>query len=242
VTQSQKEWRRPDVILSTAQRAWAFVVDNVQTVVLAGGAALLIVVGVTVWSYFSDKHAGQATLALGKVLSTYERPIVAAPAPDGGPEDPPFPTAIARCDAVLASLDQLDRKHGGSGAAAAGRLVRAGCLLDAGRDDEATKAYRAYLDESRIDDASRFLAHEGLGYALERKGKFKEALAEFSGMATGEKAPNRDRAMWHEARLLEREGKPREASALYRKILDEFPTTPLRDDIAARSGALDDEK
>ena len=49
-------------------------------------------------------------------------------------------------------------------------LVRGGLLLDLGRADEAQAIYEKLL-AGRLDARLRFLAHEGLGYALRTKGQ-----------------------------------------------------------------------
>jgi tetratricopeptide (TPR) repeat protein len=173
---------------------------------------------------------------LAEALETYKKPVQIS-VTDGGTPGEQFRSSQERCESVLSSLDRLDKEYEGSDPARSGVLVRAGCLLESGRAEEAVQAYREYLAASSSKDPYRFLVYEGLGYALESQGKFTEALAEFRLMAP-EGSPLRDRAMWHEARLLERQGKKKEAGALYDQILEKFPTTQLRDQIVTRSGAL----
>jgi tetratricopeptide (TPR) repeat protein len=235
---SRKDLKRPDEFITLTHRAWAFLQDNARYAVLVGAGAGTILAVVAAWTYFSDKRAGGATAELGQILDRYARPIVVGPAPDGGTAEPEFRSLKERCDAVLSDLDKLTKDYAGSPVAGAGALLRASCLLDAGRDDDAIKAYRAYLGAADGSDPYRFLAHEGLGYAYEHQRKWKEATDEFRGMAP-EGSSYRDRAMWHEARLLERQGRKDEARALYGQILEKFPSTRLRDEIATRLGALD---
>ena len=237
---SRKELRRPDDFITLVQRVGAFVQSHAERVALIGVGAFMVVAAVIVWGHFADQRTGAATALLGQALEKQAKGIVAAPSADGGATSDDFHSARERCTVVLGQLDKLDKEYSGSDAAQAGAIVRAACLLDAGRDEEAEKAYRAYLADASADDPVRFLAYEGLGYALERKGKFQEATAEFRGMAREEGSPYRDRAMWHEARMLERLGKPKDALQMYRQILEKFPATTLRDEISTRAGALED--
>jgi tetratricopeptide (TPR) repeat protein len=237
-TTPRKEAQRPDDFMTLVLRGWDFVVKHAAQVALAGGGAFAVVAAGIVWQHLADRGRGDATALLGLALEQQQKPIVAAVA-DGGVEVDNFRSAEERCASVLGRLDKLDQSHPGSPAAAAASILRAGCLLDAGRSEEAQKAYRAYLEESPSDDPIRPFAYEGLGYALERGGKFQDALAEFRRMAFEEASPYRDRAQWHEARMLERLGKAKEAVAAYRAILEKFPATTMRDEIAARIAALD---
>ena len=88
----------------------------------------------------------------------------------------------------------------------------------------------------------RFLAHEGLGYAYEKKGKLAEAQATFAklgGDAASLGGFYKDRARYHEARLAELQGNPGEAARIYHEVLDKNPTTSLRDEISNRLALLE---
>ena len=109
-------------------------------------------------------------------------------------------------------------------------------LLDLGRADEAQGVYEKLLS-GKLDPRLRFLAHEGLGYALEKKGKLSEAQATFAklgGDAASLGGFYKDRARYHEARLTELQGNPTEAARIYHEVLDKNPTTSLRDEISNR--------
>ena len=68
--------------------------------------------------------------------------------------------------------------------------MRGSLLLDLGRADEAQAIYEKLL-AGKLDARLKFLAHEGLGYALERKGKLAEAQATFAKLGDDAAAPGR---------------------------------------------------
>lgn len=73
------------------------------------------------------------------------------------------------------------------------------------------------LLSGKLDPRLKFLAHEGLGYALEKKGKLSEAQATFAklgGDAASLGGFYKDRARYHEARLTELQGNPTEAARI----------------------------
>lgn len=233
---TRKELKQPDQFISFTRRAWGYLQKHIVPMVALGSAVLLVAVIGVIWSHFAMARAGRATAVLAEALDTHAKPVQVSET-DEETSGEQFRSVQERCERVLSSLGRLDKEHEGSDPARAGALVRAGCLLDSGKAEEAVRAYREYLAGSSSQDPFRFLAYEGLGYALESQGKYSEALAEFRLMAP-EGSPLRDRAMWHEARLLERQGKKKEARTLYEQILEKFPTTELRDQIVTRSGAL----
>ena len=119
--------------------------------------------------------------------------------------------------------------------------MRGGLLLDLGRADEAQAIYEKLL-AGRLDARLRFLAHEGLGYALERKGKLAEAQATFAKLGTDAASLGgfyKDRARYHEARLAELQGNPAEATRIYHEVLEKNPTTSLREEISSRLALLE---
>jgi tetratricopeptide (TPR) repeat protein len=249
---ARKRWTRkalkePDKFLSLSQRAWEFVRGHVKVVGLALLGAALVLGAVAVAASLSGRSDAAATSLLSEALEAAYTPV-RGPTDQGPAESDPdnpeadktarFASVKERAEAVLGKLDALDRQHGSSDAAGAGRALRAGTLADLGRMDEAEKAWRALIAFTEPDDPLRVLAREGLGYVYEARGQLDKAAAEFREIAPSETSPMRDRATWHEARILERMGKKAAARKAYEQILLKNPLTALREEIHGRLAAL----
>ena len=93
-----------------------------------------------------------------------------------------------------------------------------------------------------LDQRLWFLAQEGLAYAQESSGQIDKAIESFGPLAERAKAPDnfmRDRALFNQARLLERKGARKDAEKVYREILTELPQSALKDEINDRLAVLE---
>ena len=120
--------------------------------------------------------------------------------------------------------------------------MRGSLLLDLGRADEAQAIYEKLL-AGKLDARLKFLAHEGLGYALRATREARGGAGDVR--QAGRRTPAslggfyKDRARYHEARLAELQGNPAEATRIYHEVLDKNPTTSLRDEISNRLAVLE---
>ncbi|HEY0137979.1 MAG TPA: tetratricopeptide repeat protein [Nannocystis sp.] len=192
--------------------------------VLAVGA---IVVAVVMYSRGQQASAA-ATRLLGEA-ATYE-----ARAEVGDPElllgkskrRPPAPVVkdeAERAAAVDKALAELMAQAGGTAAAQDGTLMMAARLMRDGKFPEAEAAYRQFLDAAGAGHPLRWAAREGLGFAREAQNDLDSALAEFKTLAGEKGVFYRDMGLWHQGRVLERQGKTDEALAIYRQYIAEFP-------------------
>jgi tetratricopeptide (TPR) repeat protein len=248
---SRKELRRPDEFVTFWSRVGRWFAERARALAL-GAAALAVVVG-GIWGYstFAEGRTERASQRLSTIVRTYHAPLKTeapagaaageTPVPPQVPDDedvPRFKTEQERREALLKELETFQRDYGGSRVAREAELTRAGVFYDLGRYDEAAQVYTRLLAQSGADERVRLLAREGRGLALEAKGNFDAALQDFRKLQT--EAPfYQDRALYGEARLLERKGDRAGAVKLYRQILEKSPATPLRDEINNRLAALE---
>jgi hypothetical protein len=253
-SKERKDLKHPDEFVSfwthAAERANKLATEY-RRAILAGSTALLtVIVGVVIFSNISERRATTASDALARVgrIATGELRPEGTPAanPDGTPlpDDglPHFKTDKERAEAALKELDAFIAMSGNP-LRTEGKLQRGPLLLSLGRAPEAVSAYQEILS-GRVDDRLRFLADEGLGYALEAKGDLPGAQAAFEKLSSdaaafGNTGFYKDRAAFHKARIAEVRGNAEDAKKLYREVLDKNTTTSLRDEITNRLAVLE---
>jgi tetratricopeptide (TPR) repeat protein len=241
---SKKELKQPDQFVGFWQIASArlgrFAAKNAKVLVVSISALATVAVGMVVLSTVAEGRAARASAALEHVQQIAGADLAPAGSPLKTDNIPRYPTEKERLEGALAALDGHFKSPRGPLADEAA-LVRGGLLLDLGRADEAQAIYEKLL-AGRLDPRLRFLAHEGLGYALERKGKLAEAQSTFAKLGTDATSLGdfyKDRARYHEARLAELQGNPAEATRIYHEVLDKNPTTSLREEISSRLALLE---
>jgi tetratricopeptide (TPR) repeat protein len=241
---TKKELKQPDQFVGFWQLAGARVgrwaAQNAKVLVISISALATLAVGSVVLTWVEEGRAAKASAALDRVEKIQAAELTASGiAPKNDPV-PRFATEKERSEAALAALEAHFKPNKGPLAPEA-QLIRGSMLLDLGRADEAQGVYEKLLS-GKLDPRLKFLAHEGLGYALEKKGKLSEAQATFAklgGDAASLGGFYKDRARYHEARLTELQGNPTEAARIYHEVLDKNPTTSLRDEISNRLASLE---
>ena len=251
---SRKELRQPDEFVSfwnrAGEQATRFATERRSTLLIGTTMLATVGVGLIVFSSLSERHAKTATQALTRIehIATADlRPDGTPPtSPDGTPPPddglPHFKTEKERAEAALKELDAF-LADGGKPLVPEARLERGALLLSLGRAPEAITTYEELLS-GKLDDRLRFLAREGLGYAQQVKGDLDAASATFDKLSDdaavfGDSGFYKDRAGFHKAQIAELRGNAADAKRLYKEVLDQNPTTSLREEISNRLAVLE---
>ena len=196
-------------------------------VVVGVVVAIAAVVAVVVFYSQGQKSVAAATHLLAEA-ATYEaraevgdKELLA-----GKSKHPPSPVVkdeAERAAAVDKALAQLAAQAPGSAVQLDGLLLSAARLMREGKHAEAEQQYRRFIDDAGAGHPLRWAAREGLAFAREAQDDLEGALAEFRTLAGEKGVFYRDMGLWHQGRVLERQGKKDEALAIYRQYIAEYP-------------------
>jgi len=197
-------------------------------VLIAGVLVIATIVGVIVFYSQQQKGSAVATRLLAEAAAYESRAEVGDPQLLLGKSGRPPPSPVvkdeaARAAAVDKALQELASQAPGSAAEVDGILLAAGRLMRDGKAAEAQAEYRRFLDKAAAGHPLRWAAREGLAFGVEAQGDLDAALAEFKTLAGEKGVFYRDMALWHQGRVLERQGKTAEALEIYRQYISEFP-------------------
>jgi tetratricopeptide (TPR) repeat protein len=239
----RKQLKSPDQFVSFWSRVAMFISARHRVVIAA--AAAVLVLALVIWGATAalTRRAVRASVDFARIERIASADLLpatgTAPTTDDGL--PHFKTEQERLEAALKESDSFIASHGGSRLKDEAQLLKAKYLLALGKAGDALPVYQGLLRGS-IDDRLRFLAEEGLAYALEQSGQIDAAITAFGTLADDAQKNGgfyRDRALFNKARLLQQKGGGKEAEKLFRDILEKTPTTPLREEINDRLATLD---
>jgi tetratricopeptide (TPR) repeat protein len=211
-----------------------------------GGAVGAVVLGLALWGASSlfEERAAKASYAFARIerIATADLLDASSETPKTDDRLPHFKTEQERLEAALKEADGFVSGYGRSRLKDEALLLKAKYLLTLGKASDAASVYQALVTGS-LDRRLRFLAQEGLGYALEQNGQLDQAIAAFGALADDAQKSGgfyRDHSLFNKARLLQKKsGGSQEAGKLLREILDKSPTTALREEINDRLAALE---
>lgn len=231
--QEQEELLADDAFLQKGSEGAGWFEKNFKIVL---GAIAVVLVGVLVVQMMqaqSARAASQVTADLTEAVDAYReatglQKVLTSTAPESLKKE---------WKKVHDQLSELRAAHPDHGAAKLAALYQADLARRLERYDEAVELYDVFLKSAKKDDALRFFALEGVGYALEGAGKNDEAIARFDELAKTQEF-YKDYALKHKARVLEKKGDTTGAVAAYQAIVDMDPASPLKSFAENRLKAL----
>ncbi len=187
-------------------------------------AVLVIVIAISVYSWWSGRSAAQAEALLAVAMQTYDAPIVPAPTVPGASQQAgTYPSEQARSEAALAAFQNVITQYPSTDAGTAARYHHAASLAAVGRYAEAEKGYQATIDAAG-DSLFGATARMGQAEALIAAREFDRGLKVLEDLAA-----NRDGVMpvdgvlMQLARGYQKAGKTAEARTAFKRVVDEFP-------------------
>ncbi|HPC83963.1 MAG TPA: tetratricopeptide repeat protein [Thermoanaerobaculaceae bacterium] len=195
-----------------------------------------VVVAMVVWGVRAilASRGEAASEALSKAVATFSAPVGAAAPADAKLK---FATDTERLAAAEKAFSEVRSKYSLTAEARMARLYLARIALERNDRDRAIRELGELASKRSADPVVR-MAMLNLIRLRIASGEGAQVVRDLEAMAAG-KDPRlpRDVALWQLAQLWEHDGKPEEASKLYRKLADDFPDSPYRSEAAQRAGS-----
>lgn len=193
-------------LVSWVQEHKGLVSGLIVLLFLAGGAF-------SAFLYYQQRSMEQASSAYLTALKTIEG------IPKTGPEN------TAKWQDAQKQLVDIAKAHSGSGVGTLATLYAAHLAMENNEGAVSVELYQNAMKSLKSDNDLYPLAVLGLGFAQEKNGQIKEALASFNILIEQKTAFGRDVALWQAAQLAEQNQEKDKAKAYADQLLEEFPAS-----------------
>jgi TolA-binding protein len=212
--------------------------ENRSVVALGLGAVIVVAAVLGGWMYWRTHRANEAGALLGIAMATAQAPITPAPSLPGATQTPgTFPTEQARADATIKLLTQAADSYPTTSEGIAARYQLGSELLSVGRLDDAQAAFQKVVASG--SGVYVPLARLGQAQALMAAGKTDDAITIYTELAAArDSALPVDGLLMELARASQKAGKPQDARAAFKRVVDEFPESTYAADARQQLAAL----
>lgn len=218
---SRKDMKRPDEFIKRTFEFSEWAGEHARQIIIITSIVIsTILIGALAWSWNQSREI-KSSKQMESVFKVTDREIVpteygASPPPSG--DDETYGSLYHKDEALLKAFKEARDNARTSAVKKASSLGIASTLLALGKFDLARKEYQALAaDPSGMIGMLHFI-YEGLGFSYEGLGKTKEALEQYKKLESCEDGAYKQLGLYHQARLLEAEGKKEEARKLYVRI------------------------
>lgn len=218
---SRKDMKRPDEFIKRTFEFSEWAGDHARQIIIITSIVIsTILLGALAWSWNQNREI-KSSKQMESVFKVTDREIVpteygSSPPPSG--DDETYGSLFHKDEALLKAFKEARDNARTSAVKKASSLGIASTLLALGKFEAARKEYQALAaDPSGMTGMLHFI-YEGLGFTYEGLGKTKEALEQYKKLEGCEDGSYRQLGLYHQARLLEAEGKKEEARKLYVRI------------------------
>ncbi len=199
-----------------------------------GGAVVVLLLFLGVKALLGARAEG-AGVALGKALEIYNAPVGTEA---GAGATVKFATAAARLEAAEKAFTEVKSKYSLSKDATVAKLFLARIAADRGDRDKAISELTE-ITSKRSGDLVVRLAMLALVRLRLDKGEGTQLVSDLEAMAAGtDPRLARDVALYQLGQVWDRQGKTDEAVKAYRKLVDEFPESPYRNEAQQRLSSV----
>jgi tetratricopeptide (TPR) repeat protein len=238
---SKEELRKPDAITRFFMNIWEFVKKYWKVLTIGAGIIAIIAISISVYIYLKHTKDEKASRAFTKGIDTLLRPVRD---PSENKEDKSEKIEKGKRKPVKSSLELYKKsfqafskaldKCSSSSVCNLIYLLRGKTSLKLSNlEKEKADIYlQAAIGDFQVASNNvkgfvKAVAYENLGIAYEESGKYEQAKAAFHKFGTSYNDLYFGQSMLHKARVLELQGKTKEAIEMYKHVVKQKSTGRL---------------
>jgi tetratricopeptide (TPR) repeat protein len=191
-----------------------YVEQNARQIGAIGLAVVVVAAALAAWSTMKARAERDALNMFSAAMN-----VLTAPADSKAPA-----AQSAMFEKALAQFKEVREKHGGTTSGTIALLYQGNCAYSLKKYDEAIGYYREFLDAAHGTlQYLRSAGYEGMGYAFEGKGDYKQASECFEKQKNDSQAEGGGAAALNLARVYELAGDRQKACDQYKEFLEKNP-------------------
>jgi tetratricopeptide (TPR) repeat protein len=244
----EQELKQPDEFVSFWTHVGNFLSKNLKAVLIGTVALVVVIAGSLIFSHLRDRGAEKTTAAFAQIGQIASAEVIPEKTDKTEKNEPSparseglrFKTESERLEATVKEADRFVAAHSGGNLARYALFTKAGRLVVLGKASEAVPIYQQLIASETMPDM-KMIQQDALATATEAAGNLDEALRLYSALAEeSARAGNflLDQVLYSKARILEKQGKGKDAEKVLREILEKTPKTTLRREIDDRLAVL----
>jgi len=200
--------------------------------ILIGIIAVVIVAIAGGYSFFTKRKRDEAGAAYAAAMAAADAQIVPAPTVPGMKQSPgTYPTLKARQEAALQAFQSVASSFGSTPEGLASKYESAGILVSLNRLAEAEKVYQDTIAAAPANSLYATMARMGLAETLAAEKQYDRAIKEYTDLSgQRDSLIPVDGVLMQLARTYVKAGKPKDARAAFKRVVDEFPDSTYASD------------
>lgn len=206
----KRDLEQPDEFLTLTSR----LLDKISTYwkpISAGmGVLMVILAGILVAGYFSEKAEDKAFVLLNQTMRRYAAELASQDVPKA-------------LEAATPDFENLFLKYGDRQGGMAGRLIFAQMNYEAGRTEVAIAQYAAAMKGFPEGSYASSAVWSGLGYAQAAAGQHEDAIIAFSNIIAGQDTVLKADAVYQRALLYRKTGRDAEYGEALKTLRENYP-------------------
>lgn len=228
---TERHQLKQDRLTTTLQETLVSIEQNRRRVMAALVIAVVALAAGGGYLWWKQQREAKSSALLAEALAVAEAPV--APVATTGSDTPPagsYASERARAEAALPKLLAAAEAYPKTSAGLAARYQAAATLVALGRDEEAATRYQEVIDLAG-DGLYGRVARLGQAEVRVRQGQYEPAINTFKelSLGTGGEIPI-DGVLMQLARAYRLAGRTPEAVQTFKRVTDEFPSSPYAAD------------